>query len=1122
MLISVRSVNCMRQGLVVLSLVMLALPAHAESRLVEKRLICPISELQSSQGKLERIHIACGIQHGVGTGSGNTVFVRESDGSITMVGRAEVDEVHALDSWLKVQDAAGSRLDALNTSGVVEMPVLVSSTVYRGLLFDLYLNGITFLDNFKKPIVTLEEVLAANDDSGEKKALAAMVEAGKEVVEFTTNMKEQVSHGKWQGARITGILEVSAPDDYRAFLRFVRDYPGKYIGKSWKISETYATWLINDAPLSNRDTLSELTALDGKAAFPVRVAALPENMAVALFEILNSEIEALPANKYAAGKRRLTLMEHMLSARKAPSALLRAEVEHARANLLALDPGQRRKAATAYARAATLYGEVPTRSSPTAPLSRMTCLNNEAKTYYDMQQPDEVMRRIPKIRALADALHRSPPDAEIGMHAQLSDVFIIMLGARIAHERGDYRQVVDELTPLLDRYAAVAVPGFRQQEIDLIELLARAHQKLGETDRAAVLLERAAGRARELGDVSGQTGIAWKIGDLHYAASRYAEAVEDYRRTAQLAREAGDQAWEAKALAASGQALWALGRPQEALAQHALAMQLRETLGNESGIAWQLQQVGKIHLEQGEQNTAKRDFERALALHVKLGEKREEANAHLQLGGVFEAMKQLGDAKKEYAAARAIFRQLKMAADEAWAMLSAADVQAQQRHFKQAVQLAAKAATIADRSGDRELKMRSRLARWGWLRALNQRAKAGAMLDEALTAAGDDAGLRIDVLLALVSQRQENGDLAGARQAADEALKLTEDNAVKRQSALLARAGILEASGESEESIKAYDQVIVLANESGNRSLSAQMWQSKSWQLARLGRLQEARQAAEESLSIAKLNSDPLAQAWALNALAEVAHLFGDVREQLRLYDVAIPLMGQSKLRFGEAALAFNRAQVSVQLRDFDKAWNGIDAAEVLLGEDESFDFRLHAALARGEVLAQWERYDEGDAMLLEALEQARKTLPVLVPELLITRGRLLVRRGDVAHALPVLEEAAQIEEQRNRTAFVALGELGVAQARAGKAEAETTLRTAIARAEQTGGLVSWEALYQLGRIQSEAQHSDEAIKTLLRAVHEIEKVDAVLQTEAAKSRYWGDKAAVYSLLVRLLSGAGK
>src|SRR5262249_12715020 len=146
--------------------------------------------------------------------------------------------------------------------------------------------------------------------------------------------------------------------------------------------------------------------------------------------------------------------------------------------------------------------------------------------------------------------------------------FAIALGARIANERGDYKKVVAEVTPILDRYAAVGAPGFREKEIELARFLSKAHAKLGEIDAAAKLLERAAKRAAELHDLLRQAEIAWAIGDLHYDSSRYTEAVADYDRTAALAREAGDKAWLAKALAASGQALWSLGRDEEAIAKH--------------------------------------------------------------------------------------------------------------------------------------------------------------------------------------------------------------------------------------------------------------------------------------------------------------------------------------------------------------------------------------------------------------------------------------------------------------------------------------------------------------------------------------------------------------------------
>lgn len=1094
-----------------------SIPAFAANTQTEQTLMCTIAELQGPPGKPERARINCGSKHGIEAGAHGNLYARQQDGGIAVSGRIEVAEAGEQDSWVRAE--AGSKLDGITDAGMVSLSVLVPSNIYRGLLFNLYTQGITFLDNYRKPIVTLEQILSATDDSSEQQALAAMVEAGHEVVEFTLEMKQTVSHGKWAGKTITPILEQSTPEDYRVFLRFVTDFPGKYMGKPWKISETYATWLINDAPLSNADTLAEIEALDGKPEFVARVSALSERHAAGLFEILRDEMQELTGKQVEQGRERLRLLEHMLAARHEPSALLRAMVENARAYLWMLDRTKYGDAAAAYRRAADLYAQVPPEQEPVAALLSIVCLNNEANAYDSLNQPDEVLKRIAEIRAKVAALRKSPPNEEVAAHALLSDAYAVGLQARIANERGDYRKVVSELLPMLDTYAAVGAPGFRQQEIDLIKRITRAQQKLGDTEAAARLLSRAAQRAMELGDTLKQMEVLWEIGDLHYAASLYTEALDDYRKLAELARMAGDTAWEAKALSAAGQAWWSLGKPQQALDEHAAAMRLREASGNESGLAWQLLQVGKIRVEQGDRVQAKRDFERALALRVKLGEKREEAEVRQELGKLYVAMKQPSEAEQQYLQARTLYQAMKMQPDEAWTLLGAAGVRDELRDFAGAVKFAEEAAAIADRIADRELRVYSRMNRAIWLRNLAREKEAHTLLDEALVAAGEDAGLRTDVLVALSAQQEYEGDFALADRATGEALQLSLDSkdVARRLRVLHQRARILSAKGEYEESVGMYRQVASLAQESGNRPLQAEAMQAQAWQMAQLGQLTEARQLAETSLETARQVSDPVLQGWAMSTLAEVAMHFGDVREQLKNYDAAIPLMHQAEDHFGEAAMIYNRALVLVRLRDFDEALKRIAEAEKLVGHDINYDFRLHVAGTRGEVLGQLERYDEADKVFLDALQQARTKLPRIVPELLSARGKMLAKHGDYAQALPTLEEAVQIEEKHNKNAHAALSVLGVAQAQAHQPAAEATLRTAIARAEQSGGALPWEALYRLGVIQADAGKVMDALKTLERAAKEIEKGEVVLQSDVAKSRYWSDKAGVYTLLVRLL-----
>lgn len=273
-----------------------------------------------------------------------------------------------------------------------------------------------------------------------------------------------------------------------------------------------------------------------------------------LFPRLRKEIESLSATNQGAAEWRLKMLETMLTAYSEPSALLKAELEYARGLVLALQGNKRREATEAYRRAADLYGQVPRSEETTDPLDRIVCLNNEAGIWFALGEQDEVLSRVTEILAQAAALRRSPPNAEVADHVSLSEAFARTLAARIFAERGDHRRAIRELTPLLDSFAAVGAPGFRAREMEVIQHLAQAHQKLGEVDAAVRLWQRAEQRAAELGARDKQAEYAWTTGKLWLEVSNPVQAATDFERSARYAAEAGDQASEARALTAAEEA----------------------------------------------------------------------------------------------------------------------------------------------------------------------------------------------------------------------------------------------------------------------------------------------------------------------------------------------------------------------------------------------------------------------------------------------------------------------------------------------------------------------------------------------------------------------------------------
>lgn len=110
--------------------------------------------------------------------------------------------------------------------------------------------NIVFTDNMKKPLYKKQQSMAQKLGAMEEDLIFSnALLAVSECAEFTADLPSP-STGLYAGQKIYDIMSNVTKDDVAIFLGFVKAFPGKYIGKEWKISETFATWLINNAPVA--------------------------------------------------------------------------------------------------------------------------------------------------------------------------------------------------------------------------------------------------------------------------------------------------------------------------------------------------------------------------------------------------------------------------------------------------------------------------------------------------------------------------------------------------------------------------------------------------------------------------------------------------------------------------------------------------------------------------------------------------------------------------------------------------------------------------------------------------------------------------------------------------------
>lgn len=127
----------------------------------------------------------------------------------------------------------------------VEEPV---ADIKKSAFSEMIELNIMFIDNYKKNLYTQPKGMAFKLSRAEEELIMSMtIEAIRECAEFTAELPPPVE-GIYEGIPISKIMDEVTDEDVKIFLGFVKAFPGKYIGKSWKISETFATWLINNSP----------------------------------------------------------------------------------------------------------------------------------------------------------------------------------------------------------------------------------------------------------------------------------------------------------------------------------------------------------------------------------------------------------------------------------------------------------------------------------------------------------------------------------------------------------------------------------------------------------------------------------------------------------------------------------------------------------------------------------------------------------------------------------------------------------------------------------------------------------------------------------------------------------
>jgi hypothetical protein len=122
---------------------------------------------------------------------------------------------------------------------------------YKGRVYNLvkdaiyfeHIGGGNFYD-FNSPALLDEQMENKLTDS----LVADIKFTGSELFKQNDGQDQDISSGIFKGKKLFAAMQTITVGNVNDFIDYVIARPGKYIGNTWKISETFATWMVSGTP----------------------------------------------------------------------------------------------------------------------------------------------------------------------------------------------------------------------------------------------------------------------------------------------------------------------------------------------------------------------------------------------------------------------------------------------------------------------------------------------------------------------------------------------------------------------------------------------------------------------------------------------------------------------------------------------------------------------------------------------------------------------------------------------------------------------------------------------------------------------------------------------------------
>jgi len=122
---------------------------------------------------------------------------------------------------------------------------------YKSVLFDINRHAVTLTAVYENQLYHSAEIFEL-DQQKEKVLFDSMIAdirfTGSAMKKQMPEQNQLVKSGLFDGKKLFDAMETTGRNELEEFLKYIVARPGKYAGNTWKLSEIFATWMINKTP----------------------------------------------------------------------------------------------------------------------------------------------------------------------------------------------------------------------------------------------------------------------------------------------------------------------------------------------------------------------------------------------------------------------------------------------------------------------------------------------------------------------------------------------------------------------------------------------------------------------------------------------------------------------------------------------------------------------------------------------------------------------------------------------------------------------------------------------------------------------------------------------------------